>query len=266
MKLRIHSLPKSFLAPVTCLLLGDASLHAAQVIYSTGFESPTFAQGQLLGQDGWSTAIPPFLNPGAANVVAGQFVQVRGVDMATAGEVSPFSAVGSYRKPLNYDASGALSIVHLRTDVRLDGPTLGTGDFFTANIAARTGTGFAGELSISSDGFVYGYDGTGDETRLFTAPVTLNAWHTLEIVVNFSANNYTFAVDGLMSGAFPLGLDSEELVRQSLVVYARPDTGTAFRSDYTALFDNVSATAVPEPTGAVLLVFGGLCLMNIRRR
>lgn len=269
MKLHIDSLPLCFLPTVMCLLAGNAPLGASQVLYSTGFESPTFATGSLLlGQDGWSTAIPPFLNPGTATIVAGQSVQVRGMDLTSAVEVDPYAAVGSYRRPLNYDASGALSSVQLMADVRLDGPVVGTGDFFTANFAARTGDGFAGELSISSDGFVYGYNGTGDDNRLFTTPVTLNAWHTLGIAVNFAANTYTFSVDGLLSAAFPFeaGFVSDELVRESLIVYARPDTATEFRNSYTAGFDNVSATAVPEPTGAALLVFGSLCLLNFRRR
>ena len=195
-------------------------------------------------------------------------MRVRGVDLVTAAEVSPFAAVGSYRRPLGYDAGAGPSSVLIQSSVRLDGPTLGTGDFFTANIAARTGDGFAGELSISSDGFVYGYNGTGDEVRRFTAPITLNAWHTLGILVDFAANTYTFSVDGASSSAIPFeaGFVSDVLTRESLVVYARPDAGGNLRSNYTAYFDNVSATAVPEPAGASLLTLGGIALLNFRRR
>ena len=255
-----------------------AALHpaSAQTLYSTGFENPPFANGStLLGQDGWSTAIPPFLNPNAAiitNAAAAsglQSVQVRGVDLVTAPEVAPYAAVGSYRRPLNYDASTGNPIVRIQSDVRLDGPTLGTGDFFTANIAARTGDGFAGELSLSSDGFVYGYTGTGgDPAPLFSTPVTLNAWHTLGITVDFAANTYTFSVDGTSSSAFAFdpAFVSDVLVRESLVVYARPDAGTNLRSAFVARYDNVSATAAPEPGSALLLAFGSLALAGVRRR
>ncbi len=248
----------------------------AATLYSTGFENPPFANGsQLLGQDGWSTAIPPFLNPNAATITntiaAGglQSVQVRGVDMVDAPEVAPSAAVGSYRRPLNFDSAAAgLPIVQIQSSVRLDGPTLGTGDFFTSNIAARTGDGFAGELSISSDGFVYGYDGTGDPTRLFTAPITLNAWHTLGILVDFAANTFAFSVDGTSSSAFafPAGEVSDVLVRESLVVYAYPDTLTNHRSDFTARYDNVSAVATPEPTSGLMLSLGSVALLSFRRK
>lgn len=249
---------------------------SAVTLYSTGFEDPPFANGsQLLGQDGWSLAIPPFLNPSAAtitNTVAQsglQSVRVRGADMVNAPEVDPLAAVGSYRRPLNYDTAAAgTPFVLIQSSVRLDGPVLGTGDFFSSNIAARIGDGFAGELSISSDGFVYGYDGTGDPARLFTAPITLNAWHTLGILVDFAANTFAFSVDGTSSSAFafPSGVVSDVLVRESLVTYAYPDTATNHRSDFTAYYDNVSAVATPEPTSAVMLSLGGIALVSFRRR
>ena len=50
-------------------VLGSASAASADVVYSTGFEDPPFAaSSQLLGQDGWSLAVPPFLNPSAATI------------------------------------------------------------------------------------------------------------------------------------------------------------------------------------------------------
>ena len=252
-----------------------AALHSASAatIYSTGFEAPTFTAGSaLVGQDGWTGV--PFLSPNAAlvrNAVAQsglQAVQVRGADMVNAAEVDPLAAVGSFRKPLNYDTAAAgTPFVRIEASVRLDGPTLGTGDFFSSNIAARIGDGFAGELSISSDGFVYGYDGT-NAARLFTAPITLNAWHTLGILVDFTANTFAFSVDGTSTSAFPFadGAVSDVLVRESLVTYAFPDTATNHRSDFTAYYDNVSAVATPEPTSAVLLAAGLTALSGFTRR
>ena len=254
----------------------SVALHSASAatLYSTGFENPPFANGSiLLGQDGWSTAIPPFLAPDAAtitNTIAAsglQSVRVRGADMVSAVEVDPYAAVGSYRKPLNYDtAASGLQLVRVQADVRLDGPVIGAGDFFSANIAARSPDADV-ELSISSDGIVYGYSPSG--STMFSAPISLNAWHTLGILVDFSANTYSYSVDGTSSGvfAFDAGITSDVLLRESLVTYAFPDAGSNLRSNFTAYFDNVSATAVvPEPATAGLLTLGCVALLNFRRR
>jgi hypothetical protein len=229
---------------------------SAQILYSTGFENPPFANGsQLVGQDGWVVGAP-FLSPAAAVITnstvqsGAQALQVRGVDMVNAPEVDPLAAVGSYRKPINFDATVALPIVRFQSNVRLDGPTLGSGDFFSANIAARSGDGGVGELSISSDGRVYGYAGAVGDPIIFNVPVSLNAWHTLGIAVNFTTNSYAFSVDGVSSTpfAFPAGFNSDTFLRASIVTYAKPDAGATVRSSYVARYDNLSVTAVPEPT------------------
>jgi hypothetical protein len=253
----------------------SAALHSASAAttYSTGFENPPFAGGsELVGQDGWTGV--PFLSPDAAIISTAaaltglQGVQVRGADMVNAPEVDPLAAVGSYRKPLNYDtaAPGGLPLVTVQANVRLNGPVIGTGDFFSANIAARSPDADV-ELSISSDGIVYGYSPAGP--AVYSAPISLNAWHTLGITWDFAANTYMFSVDGTLSGvfAFDAGITSDVLLRESLVTYANPDAGSNLRSNFTAYFDNVSATAVvPEPASASLLAFGCVALMNFRRR
>ncbi len=254
--------------------ISGAALHSASAvtIYSTGFENPPFTNGSVLvGQDGWTGV--PFLSPGAAIITnalsagGSQSLRVRGADMVDAIEVDPLAAVGSYRKALNYDAGVGLPIVTIQASVRLDGPVIGTGDFFSVNIGARSLDGSLGELSISSDGRIYGYDGSTNNI-VYSAPITLNAWHTLAIVADFAANTYTFSFDGTSSSAFPFDplYTSDVLQRESLITYASPDAGGNLRSAFTAYYDNVSAVATPEPTSAALLAFGGLALAGIRRR
>ncbi len=251
-----------------------AALHSAPAatLYSTGFEDPPFALGsELVGQDGWVGV--PFLSPNAAiitnSVVLSGFqsLQVRGADMVDAFQVDPLAAVGSYRKLLDYDTAAAgLPIVHIQANVRLDGPVIGVGDFFSSNIAARSSDGGVGELSISSDGMIYGYGTSG--SVIYSAPTTLNAWHTLGIDVDFAADTYTFLVDGTSSSAFPFdaGFTSDVLLRESLVTYAFPDTATNHRGDFVAYYDNVLAVATPEPTSAALLTLGCVSLLGFRRR
>lgn len=265
--------------PITRLAAGAVSLLAllssapAAILYYTGFENPPFPNNsELLGQDGWSTAIPPFLNPSAAlitNTIAktgAQSVAVSGASLTPDINVAPITAVGSYRRPIGYDASTGSSMVLITCDVRLDGPLLGTGDFFSANIAARSGDGGIGELSISSDGMVYGYNGAGPPVG---APISLGEWHNLGIRLDFAADTYTFLVDGTLLGTFNFdaGFTSDTLVRAAMVAYvASPDSAGVQKSDFTARYDNFSVSTVPEPGATGSLFLASLALLALHRR
>lgn len=260
------------------VLAAAGQARGSQVVYSTGFENPPFATGsQLLGQDGWSTAIPPFLNPAAAVVAAelpaagAQAVRVSGGSLQAAAEVSPYTAIGSYRRPVDYNAGATgLTTVRVEADVRLDGPgTTGT-DTAAASLAARSGSGPVGEIEVSSDGLVKGYASNlpaGTLTPTFTAPVTLGAYHRLAIEVDFAADTYRFFVDGAALGTplpFDAGFTSDVLARGALVTYARGDAGA--RDAYTYRFDNFAVTAVPEPAAAGTVMAGTAGLLGARRR
>lgn len=254
---------------------------AGTLVYGTGFESPTFAAGsELLGQDGWSTAIPPFLNAGAAKITDSgaasglQAARVRGADMVSSPLdpdsglplTDPFDAVGSYRRPVSFDTAGTgLPIVRLRTDLRLDGPGAGPSKYFSASLAARSGDAGYAELEIASDGVIYAYT-SQDGTLAVTTPVTLNAWHTLGIDLDYENNQYMFSLDDVSLGVFPFdpAYTSDVLGRGALVTYALPDDANAgfARADYTATFDNFSITAVPEPPSQMMALVSGVLALS----
>jgi hypothetical protein len=279
---------------VLLLAVGFSPLVARQVgaspidVYSTGFEAPTFAAGsQLLGQDAWSTAIPPFLNPEAALISAAhpaggaQHVRVWGRDLVSAEEVAPFyDAVGSYRRPVNYDtAANNTPIVWVQGDVRLDSPPIhglpaGHGykgpDRFSANIAAITPDGTVGEISISSDGFVYGFGGVDPGAGpFFGLPISLGKYHHLAMKVDFAADNTTFYFDDQELGTAPFadGFTSDVLRRGSLVCYARGNAGMRNHIFYD--WDNFSITAEASPTPAPepgMIALTGLPALLLWRR
>ena len=150
---------------LAALIVGALSPAWGQsIIYSTGFEKPTFLPGTVLaGQDGW--VAPPPLSPNAAIITAakkgGQTVRVEGADLESQPDAinAPsggyYDAIGSYRHFVGYDTGGTQT-VRVSADVRLDGRATPQSNFFSASIAAiafddEGGSEGVGELAISSD-------------------------------------------------------------------------------------------------------------------
>jgi hypothetical protein len=170
----------------------------AAVLYSTGFEAPTFAAGsQLLGQDNWSTAIPPFLSPSAAVIATvtpksgSQDLQVKGSNLVSdSTDLAPLDGVGSYRYPLNYTAHGG--VVQLEVDTMLQtSQAKTTNDFWSQTLAARSGDGEnLAEFGLSSDGVVeaYGSDSSTGDAPVFKSPINFNQWYHLTMDLNFGAH------------------------------------------------------------------------------
>jgi hypothetical protein len=82
----------AFAAVIASLGVAKTAQAVEVTLYSTSFEQPVFPPGaQLLGLDGWSTAIPPFLNPAAAKITGAaasnrkQSVEVLGGDLIGSG-------------------------------------------------------------------------------------------------------------------------------------------------------------------------------------
>jgi hypothetical protein len=225
-------------------------------LYSTGFEPPTFLAGDLLlGTDGWSLAIPPFLNPDAATITDAvkksgrQSVEVWGGDLVGSGGITtPYDAVGSYRRPVNYTVLPSKPIVVLEADLLIETDELATDDdFFSLTIAAISDEGGGlratlGEMGLSSSGFAvaYRFDAPPGTAPAFTAPIEFNRWHRVSIVIDYSdvTTTTSYYLDGELLGTLTEGSASDVLLRGAMVVYALPDAGSDERANDTARFDN----------------------------
>jgi hypothetical protein len=259
-----HYLPILAVAFAGTLALGAA--YGADIYNSSGFENPPFVAGQtLVGQDGW-TGVPP-LSIGAAIVSTSlpytglQSVEVRGADLVQQDFIHEathgyYDAIGSYRRPVSFDVgANRIAVARVEAAVRVDGPGTPGKNFFSASIGAiaaivdADGTPDAdgiGELAISSDGFVHGYCGCQlVPTFQASAPITLGTWHILAVEVNFVSRTYMFFVDGRLLGVpfpFPADVNTNTLLRGSVLAYAAPDTTTLHKSNYAAHYDNFAIT------------------------
>ena len=238
--------------------LGVVTSAHADNLYKTSFEQPMFLPGdQLLGLDGWSTAIPPFLNTQAAIITNAaaksgrQSVEVHGADLIGSGGITaPYDAVGSYRRPLGTSdstISPAKSLARIDADLLLETNQSKTpGEFFSLTIAARSGNGETlGEVGLSSEGIVeaFPFNPTpGDITKRFTKPIRFNKWYHITMLLDFDNRTTAYFIDDHFLGAVQAASTSNVLLRGAMVVYARPDgdvsggAGSA-RSNYTARFD-----------------------------
>lgn len=247
------------LVGVSVSLSMTSSAHA-DTLYSTGFEQPTFQVGdQLLGLDGWSTAIPPFLNPQAAIITdalassGSQSVEVRGGDLVGSGGITaPYDAVGSYRRPLGANGLGYRirrneQLARVDADLLLETSKPKTsGEFFSLTIAARSGDGETfGEVGLSSQGIVeaFPFDSQPGATPAFTKVIQFNKWYHITMFLDFANRTTSYMIDDYFLGTVPAPSASNVLLRGAMVTYARPDgdsTGrpSSTRSSYTARFDN----------------------------
>lgn len=256
MKCRIAGLFS--LAAVALLLPTLAAPAAGQAIYSTRFEDPFFIAGQpLIGQDGWVA-----LSNQAAAVISTdkprqgqQSVRVAGAALDPLASPGFYGAVGSFRKPVNYDTGGT-EVVRISAHVRLDGPLTPGGIFFSAGIAARLqdfsggpnpGTRGIGQIDLYSDGFVYVHDGNrGTPLFLASAPITLGEWHELALIEDVGAGTFTAEVDGVWLGTYPMppptpdAIPTNIIARGTLLVTSRLDTASLKKADYVAHFDHFS--------------------------
>lgn len=231
--------------------------NSSRIYDSIGFEPSYFTAGStLLGTDGWSTAIPPFLNPQAAIITNAasrrgrQSVEVWGGDLVGSGGITaPYDAVGSYRIPLNYTTSSKKPVIIMEADLKLETDQPCTiDDFFTVTVAARSGNNETlGEIGVSSSGFAeaYAFNAAPGAAPAFLSPIRLNRWHKISIAIDYSGANpeVYYYVDRRLIGSTLTTSTSPILLRGAVVVYARPDGVDAGRADYIARFDNFRVSA-----------------------
>jgi hypothetical protein len=268
----------------TALFLAGAVLavtpaaRAQVVLYTTGFEPPTFTAGNpVAGQDGWSAPIGAAAGAIATNNPrsGAQALQVSGRLLENDGEGT---VAGDYGRELRYDTqANRTPLLVLRADVRLDGPSTagmnrGTippvlDDLISANIAALDGNNAViAFMYFSSNGNAYAGNGAGANGYQFPTPVTLGQYATLGMDVNFATRATTFSVNGRVLGTlpFPTTVQSNTFGVFDLSVAAYADRSIINPDPYTGYFDNYSVQAVPEPSGLAVLGFGCLGLLGVR--
>jgi len=251
-------------AAVAAVLAGGLSARAS--IYSADFESPTYTVDTMIaGQAGWSTMpadsgsdLVRGSSYGGGWASNGQYLVVNGVnDFA----VSPsFTPNGQTITKVSYDVRpGDLATA--------DGQSAGTQYIIDNSNNLMFSMYFRGDGSGGSKGSIFA--AYGDAYYNTTIPweyVDHNTLYHVDVTLDSPAKTWTLSVN---NGPTTTG-DFSAVFGFSASTGGEPGSvwlrgGANNNPGGLVTYDNLSVTAVPEPTTG-LLILGGLLLMLRRRR
>jgi hypothetical protein len=257
------------------VLLGCAVVAPTQaaIVYQTGFESPTFSTGDLVGQDGWDRADTD--GPPAPNVpitvqtgtVAGGTQAVQILNNAGISDESTF-AFHTF-SPFNPVTAGT-PLITVAWDMRVNSGGTTTHDWGlqvydqNVNMVASGGMGLAGNgqtTAVVETGTSTSQDFI-DLTPVGSGP-SLNAFHSYLLTLDYALGVYALDIDGVRKGYAPFITGNDGTLGEVDFFENRRATDTAF-------FDNLVVTAgtgtVPEPASLGLIGVAGAFLLGRRRR
>lgn len=211
----------------------------ASTIFATGFESPSYSPGQLVGQDDW-------FNSASAGIV--ENTVSNGGSQAAESNASGIVGQSFAVHAASYDiAANGYAPVTYTVDLMLN---------HLANVNWYAG-GFFGDTGLVNQLFVIGSTG---EVRLagFSSGVTMTpgTWYQLEVNLDFLDHATTAYLDGINLGTQTFVHTPTKLT--SLIGVGLSNSSGA---DGSLFYDNMSVTsAVPEPATLALI---GLPLIGL---
>lgn len=246
----------------TALVAAMAANASATIVYQTNFNSPTYSDGAIIGQDGWVITGTSTTNP------------INVANTATDGNVTLTTTGQDVNRP--YTPVATSDKVLLSADINV--ATAGTGDYFL-HVSDGSSSLFYDRVFVKSSGagFVMALGTSSGATPTYGSTV-LNFGQTYHIVAEYdfvtgSTTNDTGALyvnptdpinggDNLYVAATTQGTDATTI---SAVNLRQGTTGSA----PGVTVDNIAVAVqtVPEPSSLVLAGIACLgCLGAFRRR
>ena len=245
--------PKVALVVVGLAVGSVLPAYAGTVLYTTGFESPTFTTGTISGQNGWAV----FGTSSAAQVESG--VAQSG---SQAVEILPSLATGQTGP--YYALSTAASEVELSAYIYLASSSTQSAWQFAALGPGLAG--FIGGVDISDTGTINLISGSDPAVG---PTFTYGSWQLLDFVFNFTTQTYDFSLNGtLISSNAPFCGSNGSCTGANVASFGDAffDTFPASGANDIGYMDNltISSLSTPEP-GTLMLLGAGLGALLVRR-
>ena len=232
-------------AVVVYAVLGLASPSAVadSLSYYTGFEKPEFLPGPLNGQEEWQNPQKSALVLPVKPAEGRQAIQVLGAKLSP---VVPGLLLTRFGRFAYFDPSDDGGVVGVGVDVKLEGPITGD-DLVSANLFPFLADAndptvpiYIGEAYLSSNGYVYVTDPTGDYVTQY--PVGgMEVYHRIGALIDFANGTVQWCVDGFCDGAEKVDASigpTDIFAMGALAMLAIDDRALVNPGKYRARFDN----------------------------
>jgi hypothetical protein len=258
------------------MLVSLPSESHADVLYQTGFESPTFSSGgDLVGVDGWlgiNTAIGS-----SSGVISDGSGPQSGILGTGFNPLDQAAFVGFNAPPLGEDVyawkpinltdpvGNGKQYVTFSVDLAIVQSTSGGNDTFSFTVYNTDGLAIAGiDFSTNSNAIRNAITGESATTTFaFSQP------YKLQIDIDFSTQKWTATLDDTTVLFNSVSLDTVATYDLGDIDAVWAISNPANPGDNYLVFDNYTITAIPEP-GSTSLALGGAVLLGaamlMRRR
>ena len=250
----------AFASAMASLSVTDAT--AATLLYSTGFGSPDFVDGPLIGQDSWAITGTSVVNP----LVVSNSLTDGIVTLGSSGQdVRRAFAPSIAGDSVFMSATMTLTSANVAGDYFLHLGNNTDGGLFGRIYAKTTGSGF--HLALASSSGAPGIGAYGTTELPFNTPFSLLARY--DIVSGLANDTGALFINPLD----PMGVGDTPEVNM-VNIGADPTTllSVGLRQGATTPFGTISnisvsqVTAIPEPTSMALIGMVGVAGLAVRYR
>jgi uncharacterized repeat protein (TIGR01451 family) len=242
-KTSLHRTLSILIAPILL-----APLCTAGVLLQTGFEStetPAFATGPLIGQNGWFLL---YGSPAPVVQTSTVFAGTQAVQLNATGLVG--------QNLFSHNLTDPLAEKILVFDVHFQQSLTGTGSVWDVLSVIGNG-GFMAQVAVDAAGYAALNFGT---SQIGVVPVTRGVWHDFRLVLNFQTKQASAFVDGTLIGSGAYASSSTAVATLDMGINTTPGTDSGFFDDVSVINEapTITKTFVP-PT----VPLGGTSVMTI---